>query len=99
MSLLTRRDATRRAGPTAHTEAGGSPEALYAAVAAQIEAALQALHAQLRVPAGVAAAPQPPTPAAHSRLYEWATTSPASRELGRHVLPAGFAASGALQPA
>jgi hypothetical protein len=98
-------DAAPRAAP-AHHASGADPQALYTAVAARVEEALLELHAQLHAPqeAPASAAPQQPPPASAplparvplaSRLYEWATNSPASRELGRHLSPAGFAAADA----
>ena len=75
---------------------------LYAAIARRVEAALRALQSQLQTPepavaASVAALPAalPPRMTLANRLCEWTTRSPASRELGRHVSPAGFAASAA----
>jgi hypothetical protein len=82
--------------PLVEQHAGAPPEVLYAAVASHVEAALQALHAQLQPHEQLQPhSPPPPAlarPTLASRLCDFAN-SPASRDLGRHVSPAGFAAS------
>jgi 1-acyl-sn-glycerol-3-phosphate acyltransferase len=87
----------------AHEASGAAPEVLYAAVAAHVEAALHALHAQLHAPdastpaapalASVAGMPLPARLPLASRLLDWASNSPASRDMGRHHSPAGFTAA------